>query len=126
MLYWTPNLLHIHELLRYKSHRQVHISNSVICYEIIYNHMNVYSYMEEVIFKIEYPMFKFVDVKHNRAKVFKYYNAEFEEVRDINVDRRYNIVMWHIKGKMGRENRVVRVPFVISDLVITRKLAIGS
>jgi len=27
---------------------------------------------------------------------------------------------------MGRENRVVRVPFVISDLVITRKLAIGS
>lgn len=126
MLYWTPNLLHIHELLRYKSHRQVYISNSGICYEIIYNHMNVYSYMEEVIFKIEYPMFKFVDVKHNRAKVFKYYNAEFEEVRDINVDRRYNIVMWHIQGQMERENRVVRVPFVILDLVITRKLAIDS
>jgi len=52
--------------------------------------------------------------------------GSYEEVRDINVDRRYNIVMWHIKGKMGRENRVVRVPFVISDLVITRKLAIGS
>jgi len=52
--------------------------------------------------------------------------GSYEEVRDINVDRRYNIVMWHNKGKMGRENRVVRVPFVISDLVITRKLAIGS
>jgi hypothetical protein len=50
-----------------------------------------------------------------------YYSAAFKEIYNIDADRRYNVVMWYIRGKMGRKNRIVRVPFVISDLEITRK-----
>ena len=119
-----PNILFykINSIILYRFLKQTHI------YEILryYSYKAIYNYMNEVMIKIKYPLFQLRDVKYNRYKSFMYYSAAFKEIGNIDTDRRYNIVMWYIRGQMGRENRIVRVPFVISDLAITRKLAIGS
>jgi hypothetical protein len=103
LLYRFPKQPHIYELLKY------------------YSYKAIYNYMNEVMIKIKYPLFQLRDVKYNRYESFMYYSAAFKEIYNIDADRRYNVVIWYIRGKMGRKNRIVRVPFVISDLEITRK-----
>jgi uncharacterized protein (UPF0332 family) len=61
---------------------------------------------------VEIPK-EFIETVEIDKKIIKFLNEE------------YKMRLSPFQGQMGRENRVVRVPFVISDLVITRKLAIG-
>jgi hypothetical protein len=80
--------------------------------------------LNEIILEMDYPFFLLSDIKYNRTKQFKYYNAVFESIRRIDVSRLYNVVIWDILGQMGRSNRGIGVSFVVSELALTRKLPI--
>jgi hypothetical protein len=67
----------------------------------------------------------FSDIKYNRDKQFKYYNAVFESISRLDHGRLYNVVTWSILGQMGRSNRETCVPFIVSELSLTKKLSIG-
>ena len=85
-----------------------------------------YNYLNEIIFEMKCPFFRLNDIKHNRTRTFKYYTSEFKKISDRRVDRTYNVVTWSISGKMGRQNSSFIVPFVISEITLTKKLTLMS
>ncbi len=117
-----PGLLDakIASLIAYQDGNQLHLDRLLLRY--VYNRS--YNYLNEILMEMKYPLFILNDVKYNRANMLKYYKAEFKEIRDVHIGRKYNIVEWHVSGKMGRENSDVSVSFVISELTITKKISL--
>jgi hypothetical protein len=119
----NPNLLKskITAITAYQNCNQLYLSRLLESYRDDFN----YNYLNEIIIETNYPFFLLGDVKYNRTKQFKYYNAVFESISRIDVDRIYNVVTWSILGQMGRSNRENCVSFVVSELSLTRKLLLG-
>jgi len=86
----------------------------------------IYDYANEIIIEIRYPSFLFSDIKYNRDKSLMYFGDYFKEIIYKERERRYNIVKWHIYGNIGRTNKSIDVPFVISELIVTSKLSFGG
>jgi hypothetical protein len=82
---------------------------------------SIYNYTNEIIIEIRYPLFLFSDIKYNRYKSLRYFGDYFKEIRYVDIERRYNIAKWHIYGNIGRSNKNIDVPFIISELIVTRK-----
>ena len=118
----NPNILKskITATIAYHNCNQLYLSRLLESYRDDFN----YNYLNEIIIEMDYPFFLFGDIKYNRTKQFKYYNAVFESISRIDVSRLYNVVIWDILGQMGRSNRENCVSFVVSDLSLTRKLSI--
>ncbi len=119
----NPNLLKskITAITAYQNCNQLYLSRLLESYRDDFN----YNYLNEIILEMDYPFFLISDIKYNRNKQFKYYNAGFESISQIDVDRNYNVVIWRISGQMGRSNKGTCVPFVVSELSLTRKLPLG-
>jgi len=119
----NPNLLKskITAITAYQNCNQLYLSRLLESYRDDSN----YNYLNEIILEMDYPFFLLSDIKYNRTKQFKYYNAVFESISQLDVDRNYNVVVWRISGQMGRSNREACVPFVVSELSLTRKLSRG-
>jgi len=117
----NPNLLKskITAITAYQNCNQLYLSRLLESYRDDSN----YNYLNEIILEMDYPFFLLSDIKYNRTKQFKYYNAVFESISQLDVDRNYNVVVWRISGQMGRSNREACVPFVVSELSLTRKLS---
>jgi hypothetical protein len=104
----------------YQNCNQLYLSRLLESYGDDFN----YNYLNEIILEMDYPFFLLSDIKYNRTKQFKYYNAVFESISRIDVSRLYNVVIWDILGQMGGSNRENCVSFVVSELSLTRKLSI--
>jgi hypothetical protein len=85
-----------------------------------------YNYANEIIIEIRYPLFLFSDIKYNRDKSLRYFGDYFKEISYVDRERRYNIVKWRIYGNIGKSNKNIDVPFIISELIVTRKLSFVS
>jgi len=118
----NPNILKskITATIAYHNCNQLYLSRLLESYRDDFN----YNYLNEIILEMNYPFFLISDIKYNRTKHLKYYNAVFESISQLDVDRNYNVVIWHISGQMGRSNRGICVSFVVSELALTRKLPI--
>jgi hypothetical protein len=88
-----------------------------------YVERSIYNYANELITEMRYPLFLFSDIKYNRDKSLSYFGDYFKKIGYMYAKRQYNIVMWEIYGNVGRSYKVVHVPFVISDLIATKKLS---
>ncbi len=119
----NPNLLKskITAITAYQNCNQLYLSRLLESYRDDFN----YNYLNEIILEMNYPFFLLSDIKYNRTKQFKYYNAVFESISQPDVRRKYNVVIWRISGQMGRSNSGTCVPFVVSELALTRKLSCG-
>ena len=116
----NPNLLKskITAITAYQNCNQLYLSRLLESYRDDLN----YNYLNEIILEMDYPFFLISDIKYNRNNQFKYYNAVFESINQLDVKRNYNVVVWRILGQMGRSNRRTCVLFVVSELALTRKL----
>ncbi len=119
-----PGLLNskIASLIAYQDGNQLHLDRLLLRY--VYNRN--YNYLNEMLIEMKYPLFILNDVRYNRNKIVEYYNAQFKEIRNAHIDRRYNVIEWYISGKMGRSNSDVTVLFIISGLTLTKRLSLMS
>jgi len=78
--------------------------------------------MNEIMAEMNYPLFLFKDAKYNRSKTLEHYREGFRKTDGLDIDRHHNVILWNIEGIMGRYRRKIRVPFIISELMVTRKL----
>jgi hypothetical protein len=116
----NPKLLktQIINLMAYQNGNQLHLYNLLENYKKRLN----YNYMNEIIAEVIYPLFLFKDTRCNRSKTLEHYRQGFRKIDGLDIDRYHNVILWDIRGIMGRYRRKVGVPFVISELMVTRKL----
>jgi hypothetical protein len=116
----NPKLLQtrIINLMAYQNGNPLHLYNLLEKYKESRN----YSYMNEIISEMNYPLFSFKDIKYNRSKILEHYRQGFRKIDGLDIDRYHNVILWTIEGIIGRYRRKISVPFVISELIVTRKL----
>jgi len=98
--------------------------NKILLYNLLENYKKRcnYNYMNEIMAEMNYPLFLFKDAKYNRSKTLEHYREGFRKTDGLDIDRHHNVILWNIEGIMGRYRRKIRVPFIISELMVTRKL----
>jgi len=104
----------------------------------VYGNKHTYSFLNDMTIEAKYPIFQFNDIKYNRTKKFLYYTNKFEEIYgtnkledlmkslniiDTDIKRRYSTVIFSVKLRTPLNNLNIIVPFVIADLMLTRRLS---
>ncbi len=117
----NPMLLH-KKILNFMAHQD---GNKLILYGLILRYVRnrIYNYLNEIIIEMNYPLFMLKDIKYNRLGAFKYYNEEFKEIDSVIINPIYSVIRWLISGKMGSSILHVNVLLIVSELIVSKKMA---